>query len=82
MWAGYDGEFDGAVEALDECIEIISQLKHDSDDDGATTLAQQRLQTLSTTVFAAMTSKQKSLYGPTITSLAELAVSADQDAVD
>jgi hypothetical protein len=32
MWAGYDGEFDGAVEALDECIEIISQLKHDDDE--------------------------------------------------
>jgi flagellin-specific chaperone FliS len=81
MFVGYDGEFDGAVEALDECIEIISQLKHD-DDDGATALAQQRLQTLSTAVLAAMNSKQMSLYGPTITSLAQLAVSADQDAVD
>jgi flagellin-specific chaperone FliS len=80
MFVGYDGEFDGAVEALDECIEIISQLKHD--DDGATALAQQRLQTLSNTVLAAMNSKQMSLYGPTITSLAQLAVSADQDAVD
>jgi hypothetical protein len=81
MWLNYDGEFDGAVEAIDECIDIIAQLKVDDSTENVT-FVQKRLETLTSTMLVAMNDSQKNFYGPTITSLAELAVSADQSAVD
>ncbi len=55
MYENYDGEFDGAVEAIDECIDIIAQLKTDDSTENVTFL-QKRLETLTSTMLIAMNS--------------------------
>ena len=75
LFEQYDFEFGDAVDAIDECIEIISTLKTEP-----TEFVQMKLSDLSGKMMTAMNKKQHSLYGSTITSLVQL--TADQDSVD
>ena len=78
LFETYDFEFGDAVAAIDECIEIISELL---DEETAPALVQTQMHALSQRMSTAMSKKQHSLYGNTIASLVELTTGADQDSV-
>ena len=78
LHATWDGDYDGAIRACQECIDIIRRLEDDTENP---TDVEKALEEPTATMLAQMTDQMKLEYGPTIESLAQLALSADQGAV-
>ena len=77
MHATFGLDYDKAIQACEDCIDIISRLVDtDSPDD-----VEKALEEPVSTVLAQMNDQMKLEYGPTIESLAQLALTADQGAV-
>ena len=77
MHAAFDGDYDKAIQACEDCIDIIRRLEDtDNPDD-----VEKALEGPVSLVLAQMDDQMKLEYGPTIESLAQLALTADQGAV-
>lgn len=74
----WEVDYDEAIWACEEAIRIIEKLNQDNEND---TGVEKRLEDLTTTMLGQMDEKMKDTYGVTITNLAQLATSADPNAV-
>jgi predicted RNase H-like nuclease (RuvC/YqgF family) len=76
QWAEYDAEYTDSVDAVNEAMDLIAQLKT-----GDATLIQTKIIALQTRLNKAVSKGSRSLYAPMVASLAELASTADQNTV-
>lgn len=79
LFLEYNEEFEDSVSACDEAIEIVRDLKYEQK---STNIIAIQLENIQTRITKSMSQHQRSLYGPSIAALVQVAVKADQNTVD